>query len=76
MEQHTRPTGPDIWIAQIFSAQAARDGGVVRRNVRWVDREIGRARFEQEVRARGFRLIQCGSQFVVICNAAPIRVIC
>lgn len=66
-------THPDDWIAQIFSAKAALSGGVIRRAVGWVHREIGRERFVQEVRARGFHLLECGGQFVVICNPAPIR---
>ena len=76
MDQITRPLGPEPWIARIFSAQAVRKGGVVRRDVRCVEREIGRARLEQEVRDRGFHMIECGGQFVVICNRGGIRVIC
>jgi hypothetical protein len=76
MEQVTRPLGPEAWIARIFAAKAVQKGGVVRRDVRWVEREIGRARFEREVRARGFHMIECGGQFVVICNGGGIRVIC
>ena len=33
---------PDLWLRQLFSAQAARDGGVVRRSVRDVERILGR----------------------------------
>ncbi|MEM9248321.1 MAG: N-(5'-phosphoribosyl)anthranilate isomerase [Pseudomonadota bacterium] len=70
------PSSPEHWLAQVFAAQAVRKGGIVRRNVCWVDREIGRERFENEVRKRGFRLIQSGPQFIVICNTAPLRLIC
>lgn len=38
---------PDSWTEQIFSARAAQ-GGVVRRSVARVDREIGRDRFFSE----------------------------
>ena len=34
---------PDQWLRQIFSARAAVDGGVIRRQVRDVERIIGRA---------------------------------
>ncbi|MEL6450466.1 MAG: N-(5'-phosphoribosyl)anthranilate isomerase [Pseudomonadota bacterium] len=61
------------WLAQVFSAKAVQTGGVIRRAVPWVEREIGRARFVAEVERRGFHLWECGSQFVVICTPGPIR---
>ena len=57
-----------LWTEQIFSAKAARTGGVVRRSVKSVEREIGRTAFEGEVRRRGFHLLECGDQFIVICS--------
>ena len=68
-------TTPESWIDQIFSAKAVSRGGVVRRSVRIVEREIGRDRFYEEVDRRGFHLIECGGQFVVICNSGRIRLI-
>lgn len=64
----------DQWIAQIFSAKAAQ-GGVVRRSIAWVDREVGRERFVTEVRARGFHLLASRSQFIVVCNRDPINIL-
>lgn len=66
---------PDIWLRQIFSSQAARDGGVVRRKVRDVERIIGCDVFEAELRRRGFRAVQNGSQYVIFCNQEPLRLI-
>lgn len=60
----------------MFAAKAVEKGGVVRRSVPWVEREIGRDRFIEEVRARGFHMIECGKQFVIICNNTGMRVIC
>ena len=37
-----RPLGQD-WLDQIFRARAAQTGGVLRRKVADVDREVGRA---------------------------------
>ncbi len=71
-----RRIDPDSWIDNIFAAKAARTGGVVRRSAKWVEREIGRKRFELEVRKRGFHMIECGGQLVVICNAGGLKVIC
>ena len=75
MNMILRPQDPDYWIAAIFSAKAAQNGGVVRRNRIWVEREIGRARFEDEVRKRGFHLLETGQQLLVICNSGQIRVV-
>ncbi|MFP4044002.1 MAG: hypothetical protein ACLFTP_05470 [Rhodosalinus sp.] len=49
---------------------------MLRRSVRDVEREIGREALVAEVRARGFHLIECGGQFIIICNSGHIRVIC
>jgi hypothetical protein len=65
---------PDAWIKLIFSAQAAK-GGVVRRSIAWIDREVGRERFFDEVRRRGFHLLASSSQFIVVCNRDPIQVL-
>ena len=75
-----RPAFPPVdsgpWVAQVFAAKAARTGGVIRRSVTWIEREVGRAAFVAEVRRRGFHLVETGGQFVVICNHGGIRVIC
>jgi hypothetical protein len=75
MNMILRPQDPDYWIAAIFSAKAVQSGGVVRRNRVWVEREIGRDRFEDEVRKRGFHLIEVGQQLAFICNTGKFRVV-
>lgn len=75
MTMPIRTQDPAHWIAAIFSAKAVQNGGVVRRNRIWVEREIGRDRFEEEVRQRGFHLIEVGQQLVVICNTGQFRVV-
>ena len=69
------PKGSD-WLDQIFRAKAALTGGVVRRKVTDVDREVGRAALELEVRKRGFHLIESGGTFIIICSSAPLQIIC
>ncbi|OYW61320.1 MAG: N-(5'-phosphoribosyl)anthranilate isomerase [Rhodobacterales bacterium 32-66-7] len=64
------------WLEGVFSAKAVARGGVVRRAVRDVEREIGRLRFVAEVRRRGFHLVECGGQFIVICNPGQMQVLC
>ncbi len=76
MRLATYRNDPEGWIEQIFNARAARTGGVVRRSVSWIEREIGRARFENAVLERGFHMIECGGQLVVICNGGSVKVIC
>ncbi|MCU0903306.1 MAG: N-(5'-phosphoribosyl)anthranilate isomerase [Tabrizicola sp.] len=65
---------PETWIRLIFSAQAAK-GGVVRRSIAWVDREVGRDRFVEEVRRRGFHLLQTSNQFIVVCNRDAVTLV-
>ncbi len=66
---------PDLWLRQLFAAQAARDGGVVRRKLRDVERIVGREAFERELRRRGFRAVENSGQLVIFCNRAPVRLI-
>lgn len=66
---------PEHWLCQTFSAKQARGGGVVRRSVLDVERIVGRAGFEAELRRRGFRAVENAGQSVIICNPAPLRLI-
>ena len=67
-----RHTNPEFWLDQVFAAKAVNTGGVIRRSKIWVEAEIGLARFENAVRARGFHLIEAGQQLVVICHSGPV----
>jgi hypothetical protein len=71
----TRPLGQD-WLDQIFRAKAAREGGVIRRKLADIDREIGRAALEREVRRRGYHMLECGGHAVILCTREPIRILC
>jgi len=71
--QTLRAARPDPWIDQIFAARAAVTGGVIRRNVDWVAREIGEERFFLEVRRRGFHLIRAGNQYLILCAPEPVQ---
>lgn len=64
------------WADAIFASKAVGRGGIVRRSVVTVEREIGRDAFEAEVRRRGFHLVEIGGQFIVLCNSGQMRVIC
>ena len=69
-----RYSGGDRWIAQMFAAKAAREGGIVRRAVDDVEREVGRDAFIAAVAARGFHLIEIADQFIVICRTDRLTV--
>ena len=64
------------WLEDLFAAKAVAKGGIVRRSVQDVEREVGRDALVAAVRRRGFHLIECGGQFIVICNDGRMQVIC
>jgi hypothetical protein len=37
--------------------------------------EVGHDRFAEEVRRRGFHLLLTQTQYIVICNAGPVRML-
>ena len=67
---------PEIWLLQMFSAKTAREGGIVRRQIRDVERIVGRANFENELRRRGFHAVENAGQYVVFCNNEAVRLLC
>ena len=73
LPQH-RTSDPDAWIDLVFSAKAAQ-GGVMRRAIGWVAREVGHDRVIAEVQRRGFHLLMTQTPCIVVCNAEPVRMI-
>ena len=67
---------PDVWMLQLFTAKAVREGGIVRRQVRDVERIVGRHNFEHELRRRGYHAVENAGQYVIFCNAEPVRILC
>ncbi|MEQ8916323.1 MAG: N-(5'-phosphoribosyl)anthranilate isomerase [Roseovarius sp.] len=64
---------PETWLAQFLDSPEARRGGVVKRQIRDVERIAGRDLFLYEVERRGFQVIENGRHFVVFCNSMPLR---
>ena len=64
------------WIHDIFLAQAARNGGVVRRKIASVMQYASAQDLEAEVRRRGFHMVVSGDQYVILCNAGQFRLVC
>lgn len=69
------PTG-QAWIRQIFRAQAARNGGIVRRKVDNVKKYASFKALRAEVRRRRFHLLRIEDQYVIICAPGIMKVIC
>ena len=67
------PINPDSWMADLFKSRAAIEGKVIRRNLRDIDRYVGRAMFLNELNRRGFRAIENAGQLVIFCNQEPIH---
>ncbi|GGA13701.1 MAG: hypothetical protein CML50_02210 [Rhodobacteraceae bacterium] len=75
LTSRSAPHNP-AWQNQLFSAKAVKTGGIVRRRKRDVHRELGYAALLEEVRARGFHLVECGDQYLIICDDAHLLVHC
>jgi len=73
MSHPVAPTTADAWFRHMFASQAARDGGVVRRKVRDMERMVGRDLFYSEINRRGFKAVENAGQVIVFCNAEPLR---
>ncbi len=73
MRNRPGPLSPDIWLRQIFSAKAAKDGGIVRRSIEDIDRVIGLATFQRELQRRGYTAVCNAGQIVIFCNREPVR---
>lgn len=64
------------WIDQIFDAASANNGNVVRRNRSDVEKYASIGELVQEVRSRGFHLLETGEQLVILCNQGEFQIYC
>ncbi len=67
------PLTQDQFFGELVASKAPRDGAVIRRQVRDVERYVGRAAFLTEIRRRGFTVVENAGQFVIFCNREPLR---
>jgi len=63
---------PEGYILMIFSSKAARDGAVIRRKARDIERYVGLERFRAEIARRGYRAYANAGQIVIFCNREPV----
>jgi hypothetical protein len=68
-------TSPEAFLQDVFKSNLVRDGKVIRRAARDVDRYIGRDAFISEVYRRGFRAIENAGQIIIFCNQEPVRIL-
>jgi hypothetical protein len=64
------------YVREIFEADAAVNGGVLRRRVVDVDAHAAREELEMEVKRRNFHLLRSGDHYVILCVSEPIEVLC
>ncbi len=64
---------PELWLDQFLGSSVAMKGGVVRRQIRDVERIVGWAPYLEEVERRGFQAVVNARHVVVFCNRQRIR---
>ena len=62
-------------MAHLFGSKAARDGLVIRRKSRDIERYVGRAAFVEELNRRGYRAVENAGQIIIFCNQEPVRIL-
>jgi hypothetical protein len=64
------------WIAQIFKAKQAQNGGMVRRSLISIGAYASIFELEAEVRRRGFHMVITGDQAVIFCHQGNLSIAC
>lgn len=64
---------PNTFLGDLFAAKAAREGGIIRRKRRDIERFYGIEAFLDVMRRRGFSVVENAGQFVIFCNRDPLR---
>lgn len=63
------------WISQIFQSQSARSGGIVRRKVASVIDYASIPLLQEEVKRRGFHMVESADQFVIFCHCGDLKIV-
>ncbi|MBF9042001.1 N-(5'-phosphoribosyl)anthranilate isomerase [Rhodobacterales bacterium HKCCE4037] len=75
MQKQPPNVSPHAFYADVFGFHLVRDGKVIRRSIRDVERYVGREAFIEEVYRRGFRAVENAGQIVIFCNREPVRIL-
>ena len=73
MQTQQSPLSAEAWLHNVFATKQVQQGGVIRRKARDVERYCGLSAFTAEVQRRGFQVVENGGQYIIFCNAEPIR---
>lgn len=69
------PPSPEEFFDDLFSTEAAQQGGIVQISQLDMERFVGRDRFIEEMKLRKFTALQNRGQIIVICNSKDLRLI-
>ena len=58
------------YLRRFLEQGTAAAGGVMFRDIDTVHRQVGREVFFREIKARGWRLLRVGEQYVVVCRSS------
>ena len=75
MEKLSPHKSPQAFLADVFGSKLVRDGKVLRRSLRDIERYFGRDAFIEEVYCRGFRAIENAGHVIIFCNNEPVRIL-
>jgi len=64
------------WVDQIFAADQAAQGGVVRRSRDSVDQMASMAEIITEAQGRQFHVLETGDQVVILCHPGEVVIHC
>ncbi len=64
------------WLDQMFDAEAADRGDIIRRNICDVQQYASLTELLDECKARDYHLIETGDQYVVVCNSGVLKIHC
>lgn len=72
MQRIPSPLSSNGWLSDLFSSKSARDGAVIRRKLRDIDRYVGRDVFKAELQRRGYHAVENAGQLIIFCNQEPV----
>lgn len=67
---------PYEYINQIFEADAAKNGGIVRRKIANVEKYSSFKYLVKAVEEKGFHLIKTCDQYVILCSIGKFEICC
>lgn len=73
MQTRNSPLSPEVWLNDLFASKAVKQGGVIRRKARDIERFAGMDLFLSEIDRRGYQVAENSGQIVIFCNRAPIH---